>query len=72
MRASVVLRPFLSELGMFSVPSYVCIPEVGDTIGEDGTVNSDKFVGKLDRLVREVGWYAEAVLKQKETCLPPQ
>lgn len=65
-RASVALRPFLAELGMFTVPSYSYIPVVGDNVGADGSLKSDKIVDSLTRVVKEVGWYAEAVKKHKE------
>lgn len=70
-RAQVVLRPLLSELGMVSTPYAVSVADVHKTIEEDGKFASDRVCNHLTRLVKEVGWYADALKKQGERNPPP-
>jgi len=70
-RVPLILRPFISELGMVSTPTGVSIPNVHQAIEADG--KPDERIGKnLTKLVKEVGWYADALKTHKGTISPPQ
>jgi len=66
-RASTILRPLASELGMITVPSYVPIPNVSQTIDEEGNCQLERITNNLTKLVKEVSWYAKAIRSYEET-----
>lgn len=71
-RASVILRPFIAEFGMISTPFSVSIPSVHEAIEESGKCVSERIGNNLAKVVKEVGWYADALKHQKEVVAPPQ
>ncbi|ODM93600.1 NAD(P)H-dependent FMN reductase C4B3.06c [Orchesella cincta] len=71
-RVATILRPFVSELGMVSVPAYVAIPTAQLSIEADGTCSSERISNNLTKLVKEVEWYASALQNHKANVPPPQ
>ncbi|KAJ6640901.1 Quinone reductase [Pseudolycoriella hygida] len=71
MRASIALLPFLNELGIINIPTGVTIPTVQLTFNEDGETNDQKIIDRVDKLVTELKWYAEALHAQKTIGAPP-
>jgi len=71
-RASVILLPFLSELGIVTIPTVAAIPTVSQSFEEDGTCTSERISNKLTKLVKEVGWYATAIQNHKANTPVPQ
>ncbi|ODN03850.1 NAD(P)H-dependent FMN reductase C4B3.06c [Orchesella cincta] len=71
-RATVILRPFLSELGTVTVPTFVSIVNATENIKEDGTCVNERISNNLTKLVKEVGWYATAIGNHKVGVPPPQ
>jgi len=71
-RAQVMLRPMLSEVGMGSVPAYVGIPNVNQSFEENGECTSERISNNLTKLVKEVEWYATAIRNQKASVPPPE
>merc|ERR1719300_2311643 len=67
-RAYTVLRPFLSELGMVSLPSIVVIPTIQNAkIGEEGDVeDNERVANNTDKMCKELLWYIEALKAQSE------
>ena len=67
-RAAALIRPFLSELGMVSLPSVLQIPTVQNAkIAEDGEVDDNERVEKSsNRLCKELVWYVEALQGQMD------
>jgi NAD(P)H-dependent FMN reductase len=60
-RAAVVLRSMLAEMGMSSIPSTFPIPMVQDAFGDDGTPRDAKFHQRAERFFEELEWYATAL-----------
>jgi NAD(P)H-dependent FMN reductase len=74
-RASVVLRSMLAELGMSSIPSELPVPRVRDAFDEAGRPHDPQWTARADRFLAELEWYAEAlraarVRDGKEACPP--
>ncbi len=63
---TVVLRPYIAELGMITIPFYVSIPNAQEAIEENGKFISERIESNLVKLVREIGWYADALKKHRE------
>ncbi|CAL8103466.1 unnamed protein product [Orchesella dallaii] len=61
MRALMILRPYLNELGMLCVPRYVPIPTVHQAIDDGGTCTNKLVNENLVKLIRNVEWYARAI-----------
>jgi len=70
-RAGAFIRPFASELGIVTIPSYVGIPQVQESFGEDGTSKTERVTNNIKKLVNEVGWYASALGSYKTENPPP-
>jgi len=70
-RLEIVVRPFISELGMVSTPFTVAIPSVHENIQENGKCTSERIANNIAKVVKEVGWYADALKKYKESVPPP-
>jgi len=70
-RASTLIRPFASELGMITVPTYVPIPAVSTNFDEEGNCQTERISNNIDKLVKEVGWYANALGNHKKSTAPP-
>lgn len=68
----MILRPFIAELGMISTPFSVSIPSVHEAIEASGKCVSERIQNNLAKLVKEVGWYVDALKKHKEVVAPPQ
>ncbi|KAG4070365.1 hypothetical protein HA402_006507 [Bradysia odoriphaga] len=62
--------PFLLELGMVNIPTGVTIPTVHKAFSENGETNEEQIVRKVDQLVNELKWYAEALKDRKTLCSP--
>lgn len=60
-RAGVALRPMLGELGMPSIPSMLPIPHVHKAFDANGTPADPAWLGRADRFLEELEWYAEAL-----------
>jgi len=69
--ASTVLRPFVSELGMISLPTYVAVPMVHENVAEDGTNKLEPNVKAMQNLAKEMKWYVNALSEQKKKEKPP-
>lgn len=70
-RAGAFIRPFASELGIVTIPSYVGIPTVGEHFDADGTSKTERIANNVNKLVNEVGWYAKALGTYKTANPPP-
>jgi len=70
-RASTLIRPFASELGLITVPTYVGIPSVHTNFDEEGNCQTERISTNIDKLVREVEWYANALRNHKNATPPP-
>lgn len=71
MRASVALMPFLNELGLIQIPTGVTIPTVQNAFNGNGETNEERIVQKVDKLITELKWYAEALNARKAVNAPP-
>jgi NAD(P)H-dependent FMN reductase len=60
-RASVVLRSMLAELGMSSIPSELPVPRVQDAFDEEGRPRDGAWLARAERFLGELEWYAEAL-----------
>ncbi|XP_032786297.1 NADPH azoreductase [Daphnia magna] len=64
-RAATVVQPFLSELGMISLPVRVALPAVHKKFDEGGQPNDARFQDNVLRLVNELSWYVDALCNKK-------
>lgn len=69
--SGIAALPFLLELGMVHIPTTVNIPNVHNALSESGKTDEEKIVQKVDQLVNELKWYAEALRDKKGRCSPP-
>jgi NAD(P)H-dependent FMN reductase len=60
-RAAVVLRSMLAEMGMSSIPSMLPIPKVQDAFDDDGTPRDPSLPGRAASFFEELEWYATAL-----------
>ncbi|XP_045105474.1 uncharacterized protein LOC123500985 [Portunus trituberculatus] len=65
-RAAALARPFLSELGMISVPQGCSISEVRNKFTDDGECVDERTDKRLTKLVYELVWYGSAIASKKE------
>ncbi|KAK8391888.1 hypothetical protein O3P69_017482 [Scylla paramamosain] len=65
-RAAALARPFLSELGMISVPQGCSISEVQGKFTEEGECSDERTDKRLAKLVNELVWYGSAIASKKE------
>lgn len=70
-RAQVILRPFVSEIGLVCVPSSVSIPLVQTVFEEPAKCTSERVAGNIVKLIKEVEWYAAGLKSHKEGNPPP-
>lgn len=63
--------PFVNELGLFPIPSKVTIPTVQVAIDENGQAKEEKVVEKVNGLITELEWYAEALKARRVVAAPP-
>lgn len=70
-RAAVALRPILGELGMPSIPSYLSIPTIGNTLSEEGETKEAWIDRAAGRFLAEFEWYAEALRTKRADGPPP-
>lgn len=66
-RAGTIVQPFLSELGIISLPVRVTLPTVHTKFDDDEQPNDTRFKESVERMVKELVWYAEALSTQKMT-----
>lgn len=63
--------PFLAELGLIRIPTGVNIPTVQNALNENGETTDEKLMQRVEKLISELKWYAEALNAKKLTCAPP-
>ncbi|XP_071518769.1 NADPH azoreductase-like [Panulirus ornatus] len=60
-RAASFARPFLSELGLVSVPKVCVVPEVQGKFNDEGQCLDDRVKANMEKLVDEIQWYGSAI-----------
>lgn len=63
--------PFLNELGLLNIPTGVAIPKVQNAFDANGETKEEAIIKKVDTLVTELKWYAEALNTQRKGSVPP-
>lgn len=69
-RAAMQLRAMLAELGMSAIPSLLPIPSISKTLATDGTPQTDRIAGALDRFLTEFEWYMRALKTERAKGVP--
>ncbi len=69
-RAAMQLRATLAELGMSSIPSIYPMPKVQDQFEEDGAPRDPAHIRRVDRFLRELEWYANALKQARGNGVP--
>lgn len=69
-RAAVVLREMVAEMGMPSIPSTLPVPKVRQAFGEDGVASDPAWEKRFARFAAELEWYAEALKAQRQKGTP--
>lgn len=65
-RAAMALRMTLGEIGMPSISAIMPVPQVQKQFDEDGTPRDDAWIGRAERFLGELEWWAEATRRQRE------
>lgn len=60
-RAAVVLRSMLAEMGMSSIPSTLPIPTVQNAFDDQGAPRDPRLLRRAERFFEELEWYATAL-----------
>ena len=60
-RAAVVLREMLAEMGMSSIPSTLPVPRVQEAFDEEGRPMDGAWRKRAAKFLQELEWYAEAL-----------
>lgn len=69
-RAAMLLRMTLAELGMSSVPSLMPIPRIAEAIDVAGNAVTPGLDASRDRFLDEFLWYAEAMAAKRAEGVP--
>ncbi|GJD50621.1 FMN-dependent NADPH-azoreductase [Methylobacterium crusticola] len=69
-RAAMQLRAMLAELGTPSIPSLLPIPEVEETLDEEGRPAQPWLDRQAGRFLDELTWYAEALGEKRRAGTP--
>ena len=69
-RAAVVLRSMLAEMGMSSIPSTLPIPVVQDAFDEQGAPRDARLPRRAERFFEELEWYATALRDARNRPCP--
>ena len=70
-RAATLIQPFVSELGMISLPTRVSLPTVHTKFDADGNASDERFQDNVQKMIKDLSWYADALRAQKETAGAP-
>ncbi|CAG7820547.1 unnamed protein product [Allacma fusca] len=72
-RAGVVLKPFLSDFGLVTIPANCPIPTAGEVFDAAGNCKEERIAKRVERLVNELRWYSAALKSYRsiETLPPP-
>lgn len=65
-RAAMVLRAMLAELGMSSIPSIYPIPKVQNAFDEDGAALDSNHERRIVKFLDELEWYARALKSARQ------
>lgn len=65
-RAAMMLRAMLAELGMSSIPSIYPIPKVQDAFSEDGSAVDPGHERRIVKFLDELEWYARALKSARD------
>lgn len=60
-RAAVMAREMLAEMGMSSIPSTLPVPKVQDAFDDEGKPKDEAWHRRADKFLGELEWYAEAL-----------
>ena len=60
-RAAVMLREMLAEMGMASIPSVLPVPKVQDAFDDAGKPKDEAWHKRADKFLGELEWYGEAL-----------
>ena len=60
-RAAVMLREMLAEMGMSSIPSVLPVPRVQDAFDDQGRPRDEAWVRRAGKFLGELEWYGEAL-----------
>ena len=69
-RAAVVLREMVAEMGMPSISSTLPVPKVQQAFDEEGTPSDPAWERRFGRFASELEWYAEAFRAQRAKGVP--
>jgi NAD(P)H-dependent FMN reductase len=69
-RAAVVMREIVAELGMPSISSTLPVPKVQQAFDENGVAADPAWERRFSRFAGELEWYAEALRAQRQKGTP--
>lgn len=69
-RAAVVLREMVAEMGMPSISGTLPVPKVRQAFSEEGVPQDPAWDRRFSRFASELEWYAEALKAQRTKAVP--
>ncbi|CAG7837113.1 unnamed protein product [Allacma fusca] len=69
-RAGIILRPKVSDIGMVAIPTAVMIPAVQNAFSADGQCLEERVAGNITKIVQELEWYSTAIKNQRAVKEP--
>ncbi len=69
-RAAVMVREIMAELGSPSISSTFPVPKVQDAFAEDGTPIDEAYHRRVKRFLDEFEWYIRALKNEREKGTP--
>jgi len=71
-RAGVIIRAFLSEIGTLHIPATFSIGQVQNAFNEDGVPQEDRTKESAVRMLNELDWYSSAIREYKDQHGTPE
>lgn len=69
-RAAVHLRAILSELHMVTIPTMFSVPQIGQTLDENGKPQDQSLDKKGSRFLDELEWFGDALKEARKRGEP--
>lgn len=69
-RASGVMREFLSAIGIVAIPTVFPVSNVEKSFDEKGNALDAKYIRRIEKFIEEFNWYSVALKKEREFDTP--
>ena len=66
-RAATLIQPFLGDFGVLLLPTKPYLTSVHTKLDAEGGVKDEKFQDMVQKMAKELVWYADAIREHKQT-----